>query len=124
MKAINKRTTFKKTTIALAIISLFTVQPVLAKPVVKHQTSTIKTQKDKNNENIGFGTGMVLGAIVAGPIGAMVTSIVGIFTAKHINVINDKEQLTMALSTEKKQTPISVKSISAKASNSGTRIST
>lgn len=59
----------------------------------KHQAKT-------NNENIGFGTGAVIGGIAAGPLGAIVAGLGGIFIAKYINVNDENEQLNIALTTE------------------------
>ncbi len=84
----------KKSAVTCAVLaSLFNV-PAMANEQL--DTASLK-QQQKTNENIGFGTGMVVGAIVAGPIGAIVSSVVGVLTANHINVANEKEMLKTQL---------------------------
>lgn len=61
--------------------------------------NTEQWQQDQNdNENIGFGSGILIGAIVAGPVGAIVAGLTGVFIAKHMNANDDVEQLTLDLS--------------------------
>ncbi len=62
-----------------------------------------KHEQQAQNENIGFGTGAIIGAITAGPIGAFVAGISGVYIAKFINVNNDNDELTTALLKEQKQ---------------------
>lgn len=59
-----------------------------------------KKQVQTNNENIGFGTGMLIGAVAAGPIGAIVAGVGGVFVAQFINVNDDNEELSQALTNE------------------------
>ncbi len=68
-------------------------------------TSTLPTkhQQQMQNENVGFGTGAVIGAIAAGPVGAFVAGLGGIFIAKFINVNDDNDELTSALVKEQKK---------------------
>ena len=102
MKTSFKNHSIKKTTLACIIASSLVITPVMANDI--EQLDPIKkAEQQKDNENIGFGTGLVLGAVVAGPIGAFVSGIVGVLTAKHINVANDKEALTAQLSAEQNQ---------------------
>ena len=62
-----------------------------------------KSQKEQaqTNEEIGFGTGAVIGAIFGGPVGAFFTGLAGNFIAKHINVIDERDSLEVALSEQK-----------------------
>ena len=60
-------------------------------------------QEASNEENIGFGTGAVIGAIVAGPLGAIVAGIGGVFVAKYINVNDQNEELSTALVNEQRK---------------------
>jgi sortase system peptidoglycan-associated protein len=60
-------------------------------------------QQEINDENIGFGTGAVIGAIVAGPIGAFVAGIGGVFIAKYINVNDQNDELSSALVKEQQK---------------------
>ncbi|MDG1751346.1 MAG: sortase-associated OmpA-like protein PdsO [Thalassotalea sp.] len=102
MKNLLNNQNIKKTTLACFIASTLAISPVMANNA--NQVETInKADQHKENENIGFGTGLVLGAVVAGPIGAFVSGIVGVLTAKHINIANDKDELTAQLSTEQNQ---------------------
>ncbi|WP_114325072.1 sortase-associated OmpA-like protein PdsO [Candidatus Colwellia aromaticivorans] len=68
-------------------------------------TSTLvnKHQQETQNENIGFGTGAVIGAIVAGPVGAFVAGLGGVFIAKFINVNDQNDELTSALVKEQQK---------------------
>jgi len=61
-----------------------------------------KQQAKTNNENIGFGTGAVIGGIAAGPLGAIVAGVGGALIAKFINVNDENEELNIALIQEKK----------------------
>jgi len=73
------------------------------------QLSKEQLHREKvNNENIGFGTGAVIGAVVAGPIGAFVAGITGTLIAKHINVSNEAESLAISLNEEKEKNSIQI----------------
>jgi sortase system peptidoglycan-associated protein len=63
-------------------------------------TAEQKQQAQMNNENIGFGTGVVIGGIAAGPIGAFVAGVGGVFIGKYINIHDKNEELTLALTKE------------------------
>ncbi len=91
----------KKMIIATVIMSTLITAPVFA----NEEVSVLAEQQERhdkklNNENIGFGTGLVMGALVGGPIGAIVASITGIFVAKHVNINDDLENLTLTLDQE------------------------
>jgi sortase system peptidoglycan-associated protein len=49
------------------------------------------------DENVGMGTGLVLGAIVAGPVGAIVAGVIGALMVDNNNVYGEIEQLDLAL---------------------------
>lgn len=105
--------TIKKTTLAYALSVSLLAAPVMAKkndiendvysipPNKMTQAEYIEKKKieNKKNEGIGFGTGALIGAIVAGPFGAVVSSFIGAFTAKHINTVNDNEELTTEINS-------------------------
>ncbi len=55
----------------------------------------------QDKEGIGFGVGMVIGAVVAGPIGAFVTGIAGNIIAKNINANDEIDVLANTLDEEK-----------------------
>jgi sortase system peptidoglycan-associated protein len=65
------------------------------------QTAIERHQEKINNENMGFGTGAIIGGVIAGPLGAMVAGIGGTLIAKFINVKDDNEVLSTALIEEK-----------------------
>lgn len=93
--------TRKKLFITTALIAALTTGSVNAAentlpPEKTHQEAT-------NEENIGFGTGAVIGAIVAGPLGAIVAGIGGVFVAKYINVNEQNEELSTALVNEQRK---------------------
>lgn len=98
-----------KTLLNIALISALTVSPVFA-------TSYEKTAQDKIEqecsaqlkEEIGFGTGMVIGAILGGPIGAFITGVAGNMIAKNINATDEIESLSTAYSAEKKSNEVSL----------------
>ncbi|RHW77034.1 sortase-associated OmpA-like protein PdsO [Colwellia sp. RSH04] len=72
-----------------------------------HALSSEELHQEKvDNENIGFGTGAVIGAVVAGPIGAFVAGITGTLIAKHINVSNEAESLAISLLKAKEKNDI------------------
>jgi len=95
-----KKFTAKKMIIATIIMSTLTTVPALANEDTLVLTEQERHETKLNNENIGFGSGLVMGALVAGPIGAIVASVAGIFVAKHVNVNDDLENLTLTLDQE------------------------
>ena len=93
--------TRKKVFITTALIAALATSSVNAAentlpPEKIHQEAT-------NEENIGFGTGAVIGAIVAGPLGAIVAGIGGVFVAKYINVNDQNEELSTASVNEQRK---------------------
>lgn len=92
--------TGNKVLFTTALIAALATSPVNAAEDV---LTPVKThQQQINNENIGFGSGAVIGAIVAGPVGAFVAGLGGIFVAKFINVNDENDELTSALVKVKK----------------------
>ncbi|GAA0819106.1 OmpA family protein [Colwellia asteriadis] len=90
--------TVKKTAITSVIIMSLLSTPLMAKETM--MSSAVQTHEEKSkNENIGFGTGALVGAIVAGPLGAIVAGVTGIFIAKHINATDDVEVLSTELAS-------------------------
>ncbi|WP_206485632.1 sortase-associated OmpA-like protein PdsO [Thalassotalea sp. G2M2-11] len=98
--SINTRT-MRKTFAITSLMSALLVSPVYANTSEQQNEQPTLAEQKKTNENIGFGTGLVVGAVVAGPIGAIVSSVVGVLTANHINVVNEKELLVEQLDNEK-----------------------
>ncbi|SEL08219.1 sortase system peptidoglycan-associated protein [Colwellia chukchiensis] len=91
-----------KTLINVALISALTVSPVFANSYESPSQQNVEQQKAAQlKEEIGFGTGMVIGAIVGGPVGAFVTGLAGNFIAKNINAEDEIEQLASAYQAQK-----------------------
>lgn len=92
----------KKSLLATVIIAAIASAPVSAyeNPNQESLNLTDKHQTQTKNENIGFGTGAVIGAIAAGPLGAVIAGLGGIFIAKYINVNDENEELNLALNQE------------------------
>ena len=86
------------TTVIMAAVASSSVNAadISLKPETKHQNEV-------KNENIGFGTGAVIGAITAGPIGAFVAGIGGVFIPKFININDQNDELNVALAKEKQK---------------------
>ena len=93
----------KKMLIASVIMTAIASTSVSAyeNEIDKKLTVAEKQQAQTNNENIGFGTGALIGGIAAGPLGAIVAGVGGAFIAKFINVNDENEELNIALTEEK-----------------------
>ncbi|WP_191321676.1 sortase-associated OmpA-like protein PdsO [Colwellia sp. C1TZA3] len=103
------KTSRAKTLLNVALISALTVSPVFASSYEK--TAQDKVQQDNSaqlKEEIGFGTGMVIGAILGGPIGAFITGVAGNMIAKNINATDKIESLSTAYSAEKHSSAVSL----------------
>ncbi len=90
----------RKNVITALLIASLTTMPGMASTTEENSTHLSAEQKHEQQEeniNIGFGTGFVAGAIVAGPIGAFVAGITGTFIAKHLNATTEVDQLTESL---------------------------
>ena len=92
----------KKMLIATIIMTAMASTSVSAYEQTSDQALTMKNQNQvkTDNENIGFGTGALIGGIVAGPLGAFVAGIGGVFVAKYINVNDENEALSLVLTKE------------------------
>lgn len=91
-----------KTLLNAALISALTVSPAFANSDEKSAQATNEQQKSAQlQEEIGFGTGMVLGAIFGGPAGAFITGIAGSYIAKNMNAEEEIEHLSAAYQIEK-----------------------
>jgi len=93
----------KKMLIATLVMTAIVSTSVSAyeNEIDKKLTVAEKQQAQTNNENIGFGTGALIGGIAAGPLGAIVAGVGGAFIAKFINVNDENEELNLALTEEK-----------------------
>lgn len=98
-----------KTLLNIALISALTVSPVFATSYEKTAQDKIAQESSAQlKEEIGFGTGMVIGAILGGPIGAFITGVAGNMIAKNINATDEIESLSTAYSAEKKSNEVSL----------------
>ncbi|WP_199611565.1 sortase-associated OmpA-like protein PdsO [Flocculibacter collagenilyticus] len=89
----------KLTTIALALslaVSPFITPPVYANSHTSEFTVPAKDDSGKE-ELIGFGTGVLIGAAIAGPVGAVVTGVFGIMMGNQVNEHEHKKELEIAL---------------------------
>lgn len=92
-----KNLSSKKVMLSAVLMSTLAGAPILA--TASETTKAMPTaqelhQQQQDVENIGFGSGLLVGAVVAGPIGAFVGGIAGNFIAKHINAKDEVELLT------------------------------
>ena len=103
------KTTTAKTLINLALISALTVSPAFANSYEKAaQEKNVQADSAQLREEIGFGTGMVIGAILGGPVGALITGIAGNMIAKNINTTDEIEILASAYSKEKQSNELAL----------------
>ncbi|MGB1261342.1 MAG: sortase-associated OmpA-like protein PdsO [Cognaticolwellia sp.] len=91
-----------KNIISAALISALTISPAFSGDYQKVQQQKIEQQNQVQvNEEIGLGTGMVVGAIFGGPIGAFITGVAGSLIAKSINSEHEIENISTAYQQEK-----------------------
>ncbi|MBA6327502.1 sortase-associated OmpA-like protein PdsO [Colwellia sp. MB02u-6] len=103
------KTSRAKTLLNVALISALTVSPVFASSYEKIAQDKIEQESSAQlKEEIGFGTGMVIGAILGGPIGAFITGVAGNMIAKNINATDEIESLSIAYSVEKQNNEVSL----------------
>ena len=97
-----KNINLRKTFIATLVITTIASTSVSASENYMNDklSETEKQQQHTKNENIGFGSGMIIGGIAAGPLGAIVAGVGGAFIAKFMNVKNENEELNTALIQE------------------------
>lgn len=92
----NKRSIFTATVLAASLAAA----PIMADDYVELTPEEIKQQEDKST-HIGFGSGAVIGGLIAGPLGAIVTSAIGAFAGKHYAVSEHKTNLAAKLVEER-----------------------
>ena len=107
LKQFNKMliTTAVITSLASTSISAF------AKDINEKELIAQKQQENTNKENIGFGTGALIGGVAAGPLGAIVAGVGGVLIAKFMNVNDENEALSVALSKEKETSQLANKNM-------------
>ena len=91
-----------KTMVCVALISSLTLSPVFADSYEKAAQEKIAQQNDAQlKEEIGLGTGVIIGAIFGGPVGAFITGIAGNLIAKNMNAEDEVETISTAYRAEK-----------------------
>ena len=94
-----------KTLINAALISSLAISPAFAsvydKAIEDKQEKIERAGSAQLKEEIGFGSGMIIGAIIGGPVGAFVVGLTGNFIAKNINANDEIEHLSTAYQSEK-----------------------
>ena len=88
-----------KTLITAALVSVLTLTPTMTSAQSYQLTEQEKTAQHK--EEIGLGTGMVIGAILGGPVGAFITGVAGHLIVKNSNAENKIETISTAYAKEK-----------------------
>lgn len=95
--ATNRKLLAKNSMISAALISALAVSPVYAGDLQNAE----QQKQAQINEEIGLGTGMVVGAIFGGPVGAFITGVAGSLIAKNINSEDEIETISTAYHQEK-----------------------
>lgn len=99
--SVTKKSLSKKSAIGLLVISSLMAAPSYAlDEEYKLMTEQEKAQQADTNVEIGFGSGALVGAVIAGPIGAFVAGFVGTLIAKNVNAENSIEDLEVTLASK------------------------
>lgn len=88
--------------IASGLIASLATTPVMAyeqSPVLGQ--SVQQQQQAEQKEQLAFGSGALIGAVVAGPFGAFFTGLAAALWAKHDNTVDQRDQLSAALRAQK-----------------------
>lgn len=114
MKTINRKT--QQANHKLTPAKLFLISSLIAMPMISHSAYAFENVKnesvqltDKEKEGIGFGTGVIVGAIIAGPIGAFVAGLTGSLIAKTKNSEKNIDALQTSLTEQKSNYALAVK---------------
>ncbi len=78
-------------------LSLATIISLSLSPIGQGAFAQERTDSEKNKEAIGFGSGAVAGALIAGPVGAIIGGAFGVLVADDINDENRLEKSNTAL---------------------------
>ncbi|WP_286232523.1 sortase-associated OmpA-like protein PdsO [Thalassotalea sediminis] len=100
----------KRSLIAAITLSAMVAPTTYASEQESDETKLLTHEQEKNNVHIGFGSGAVIGAVVAGPLGAIVSSAIGAFAAKHYNANEQREGLSAKLSQSQEKYQLALKS--------------
>lgn len=100
-----------RTLISAALMTVLSIAPAISyaqnsefqqnRQQEKIELAQTDQEGAQRKEEIGFGAGMVIGAIFGGPAGAFITGLAGNFIAKHINAEDEIETLSTAYLEEK-----------------------
>ncbi|NQZ21894.1 MAG: sortase-associated OmpA-like protein PdsO [Colwellia sp.] len=122
MKTINRKTQQAKHKLTPA--KLFLISSLMITPVISHSAyafENIKNNKsenielsDQDKEGIGFGTGVIIGAILGGPVGAFIVGITGTLIAKTQNSEKNINALQSSLTEQESNYALAVKQLSNK----------
>lgn len=102
---LNNKSTSKSAVSLLLITSLMAAPSYANNHATNHEVNEEyqmlseqeKIEQANTNEEIGFGTGAVIGGVLAGPLGAFFAGVLGSFIAKNVNSENAIEDLELSL---------------------------
>ncbi|XQW86700.1 sortase-associated OmpA-like protein PdsO [Thalassotalea piscium] len=93
--------TFTKSSILNAmVIASLVATPVMAEEQTINQTETNDSMSAEGKEGVGFGVGVVIGAIFGGPAGAFITGLAGNLIAKEMNAKEEINELSTTIAQE------------------------
>ena len=99
-----KKSHLSKSGLSLLVIASLTAAPSYAYNEVEYSlTAKEKKEAAQTNEEIGFGTGALIGGLIAGPVGAFFTGIVGSIIAKNVNAGNTIDDLSLTINKKNQQ---------------------
>lgn len=98
---LNNKSTSKSAVSLLLITSLMAAPSYANNHAINEEYQMLSEQEKitqaNTNEEIGFGTGAVIGGVLAGPLGAFFAGVLGSFIAKNVNSENSIEDLELSL---------------------------
>lgn len=101
---INKKSYSKRKVISLLVIATLMTSPSYAfneESMILAEQAQI--EQANTNIEIGFGSGALIGAVVAGPVGAFFAGIMGSIFAKNVNADNRIEDLEVTLASKQQK---------------------
>jgi len=109
----------KLTPAKLFLITSLIVTPIISQSAfafenIKNEKSEDIQLSDKDKEGIGFGTGVIVGAIIAGPVGAFIAGLTGSLIAKAKNSEKNINTLQASLSVQETNYALAVKQFQSK----------